>query len=61
MTCLSDDAVNLIKKFLVKDPEKRIKLEDAIKDPWFSNTKIAKISNKSAEANASKAVEKMKA
>jgi len=32
---VSDQAKSLITKFLKKDPNERIKLEDAIKDSWF--------------------------
>lgn len=60
ITCLSEAAVNLIKKFLVKDPEKRISLEDAINDPWFK-LPVSKISQKQIEKNNAKASEKMKA
>lgn len=32
---VSEDAKNFIKKFLMKDPNQRIKLDDAVKDPFM--------------------------
>merc|ERR1712110_25272 len=34
---ISNDAKDLINLLLIKDPSKRIKLEDALKHPWFAN------------------------
>jgi len=44
----------------VKDPEKRITLEDAINDPWFK-LPVNKRTKKQIENNNAKASEKMKA
>lgn len=35
---ISDECKNFIKAFLKKDPNERIRLEDAVKDPWFEIT-----------------------
>eukprot|EP00483_Globobulimina_turgida_P013131 UN13155 len=36
---VSDDAKDLIKKLLIKNPNNRISLQDALKHKWFQNNK----------------------
>ena len=31
----SDDAMDLLEKILVVDPDKRIKIEDILSEPWY--------------------------
>jgi len=39
----SEECKTFIRKFLKKDPNERIKLEEAVKDVWFMNAEDAKI------------------